>query len=340
MTSPAASPSTPLSDEERRLLGELYESSHDAVLRLCARILRDPEDAADACHEVFFTASRECVGGRLPENPRGWLLTVARNHCLDVLRRQKRLGKILTTMGSSLEDGVNPESTVIGRQNVDSVLRGLSPRERQALWQSAVERRTLADIANGLRLNYMAAAQVLSRARRHAAVAMARVAAILFGLRVFRNIARSGGVPRSAILTHSVQLIAIAVVPLALATTVASSGAVHRQTVAGAPPSLVAPAKGVTVARADQRGNVPATGVAPTRATGLPVTPVGASAAIPSTASSTVSQVTNGQLTNVLPSAARGLPPVPAVSNQPSVPSLPPVAVTVSPTIPPLPKVP
>lgn len=317
-TSATPIPATPLTEDQRRWLGELYELNHDAVLRQCARVLRDREDAEDACQEVFITASREFVSGRLPENPRGWLLTVARNHCLDVVRRQKRFGKILTTMGSSLEDGVNPESTVIGRQNVDSVLRGLSPRERQALWQSAVERRTLADIANGLRLNYMAAAQVLSRARRHAAVAMARVAAILFGLRILRGLARSDATSRSALLSHSVQLAAVAMVPLIVAAVASSSDAVGRPTPVVVAHSVTAPAAVSTVASTDHRGVLGTTGLSTRRLAGLPNVPVGGTAAIPSVANSTL-----GQLTIVLPSVVRGLPPVPALPLIPTPPPIP-----------------
>ena len=43
------------------------------------------------------------------------------------------------------------------------------------LWQTAVEHRSLADLATRLRLNYMATGQVVSRARRHASALAAKV---------------------------------------------------------------------------------------------------------------------------------------------------------------------
>jgi RNA polymerase sigma-70 factor, ECF subfamily len=313
-------PVAPLTDDQRSRLGELYEANYAAVFRLCARILRDSEEAADASQEVFIVASRELADGALPANARMWLLAVARNHCLDLLRRRKRLGKILTTMGNSLEDMVNPEATVIGRQGVDSVLRGLSPRERQALWQSAVERRPLADIATGLRLNYMAAAQVLSRARRHAAMAMARVAAILIGLRALRGLSRAGGVSRSALATHSIQLVALAAVPIVLVTTQASSGSVGKAHSTTTAPSVVAPQTGVTAAGANPAVTplVTSGGVQLTTSSSAPI------GVIPGV-SKTVNSALN-QPTGVLGSVARGLPPVPLPS--------------INPTLPPTPKVP
>jgi DNA-directed RNA polymerase specialized sigma24 family protein len=50
------------------------------------------------------------------------------------------------------------ETAVADRDFVHVVFKQLSKRERQALWQSAVESRPLADIASRLRLSYMAAA--------------------------------------------------------------------------------------------------------------------------------------------------------------------------------------
>ena len=175
-----------LTDDQRQGLAELYESNRVDVSRLCRRILNDPEEAADACHEVFIRAANEFAAGTLPTSPRMWLLTVARNHCLDLLRRRKRLGKALNAIRDMPDVPANPEVAVIGRQNVDSLLRKLSPRERKALWQSAIENKPIAEIATGLRVTYLAAAQVLSRARRHAALAAANVASILGLLRLHR----------------------------------------------------------------------------------------------------------------------------------------------------------
>jgi RNA polymerase sigma-70 factor, ECF subfamily len=313
-------PLAPLTDDQRRRLGEVYESNYASVFRLSARILRDSEEAADATQEVFVVASRELADGALPANARMWLLTVARNHCLDLLRRRKRLGKILTTMGNSLEDMVNPEATVIGRQSVDWVLRGLSPRERQALWQSAVERRPLADIATGLRLNYMAAAQVLSRARRHAALAMTRVAAILLGLRVLRFLSRAGSVTRSALATHPIQLVALATVPLVLVSMQSSSGPVDKRPPTTNASSVVAARTGPTVANTNHAGTL-------TNGSGSQQLTTSSGASIGTVAG--VSRIGNSalnQLTGALPSVARGLPPVPVPS--------------VNPTLPPTPKVP
>src|SRR5438876_4858756 len=178
-----------MSAEQQRWLASLYEANFAAVFRRCGVLLKSAEDAADAAHEVFLIAVNSLAPETEEKRARAWLLTVAHNHCLDILRRRKRFGRALVVLGAN-EASDDLEAGVVDRDFVDQVLRQLSERERLALWQSAVERRSLADIAIGLQLSYAAAAQVVHRARQHAVRLAASVAAIFAVLR-FPRIARS-----------------------------------------------------------------------------------------------------------------------------------------------------
>jgi RNA polymerase sigma factor (sigma-70 family) len=204
------------------LIDELYNANHAAVSRVCSRILRNPEDAADAAQQVFVIALESLDLSVKRGAARAWLLTVARNHCLDLLRRRKRLGKALVTLGSDADRGMDMESAVADRDFVGIVFKQLSRRERQALWHSAVESRPLADIAGRLRLSYMAAAQVVHRARRHAVAVAARVAVVAGVFQLGRQ--RPGGG-----VTLLARLAAVAAVPV-IVTAVQSSSPIPRST--------------------------------------------------------------------------------------------------------------
>src|SRR5438309_11139783 len=107
---------TRLSATQEQRLAELYETHAPAVLRLCRRMLGNPQDAADACQEVFIRAAH---ADSVPE--RSWLLTVARNYCVDQIRRQKRFNTAMTTLGADWDDGTDPESSVVDRDTVDGI---------------------------------------------------------------------------------------------------------------------------------------------------------------------------------------------------------------------------
>src|SRR5437879_5220597 len=90
---PSSGPTPRLDTRQQQSLADLYRANFAAVFRLCASILRNSEDGADAAHETFLIAARSMQPDASPKVARSWLLTVARNHCLDVLRRRKRQGR-------------------------------------------------------------------------------------------------------------------------------------------------------------------------------------------------------------------------------------------------------
>lgn len=68
---------------------QFYRCYGPMVLRRCHRLLRDPEKAADAMHDVFveMLRRRETLTG---EAPSSLLLRTATNVCLNRLRSEKR----------------------------------------------------------------------------------------------------------------------------------------------------------------------------------------------------------------------------------------------------------
>ncbi len=206
-----------LSDARRRWLSELYEANSAAIFNLCRRLLDSREDAADAMHEVFLRAAASLFEPPRSPQARGWLTTVARNYCIDLLRRRERFGSALITLAATADAGGDSVQSVEDRELLTTVLRQLGVRDREALWQSAVELRSLPEIARSFNLSYTAAAQLLSRARRRAVLVAARLAVIL-------GLAQLGQVFRRSNAAHrGQQLAAVVVVPIMVAAVVISS---------------------------------------------------------------------------------------------------------------------
>ena len=66
---------------------EIYKAHYRRVLNLCRYLLNSPEKAEDAAHEVFLRAHArlDTYNPALPLS--SWLLKIASNYCIDVLRR-------------------------------------------------------------------------------------------------------------------------------------------------------------------------------------------------------------------------------------------------------------
>jgi RNA polymerase sigma-70 factor, ECF subfamily len=221
-----------LTDTRRRWLSELYEANSDAVFNLCRRLLNSREDAADATHEVFLRAAASLDEPPNSPQARGWLMTVARNHSIDIIRRRERLGTAMITLAATADAGADAVEAVEDRELLLSVLRELGVRDREALWQSAVERRPLAEIARSFNLSYTAAAQLLSRARRRALLVAARLAVILGLTQLGRVVRRQNWAERG-------QLVAGVVVPVLVAAVVVSSSPHAEMGVAATLPAAV-----------------------------------------------------------------------------------------------------
>jgi RNA polymerase sigma-70 factor (ECF subfamily) len=73
---------------DKQAFARLVDLHKRVVYGLCVRLLRDVEESRDAAQETFARAyaSIETYDPALPFAP--WVLRIARNHCLDVLRRR------------------------------------------------------------------------------------------------------------------------------------------------------------------------------------------------------------------------------------------------------------
>lgn len=70
------------------LIGDLYQRYLELVYGVCLKYLKDESDAKDASMEVFEILTKKLKTHPV-ENFRSWLYTVVKNHCLQILRKEK-----------------------------------------------------------------------------------------------------------------------------------------------------------------------------------------------------------------------------------------------------------
>jgi RNA polymerase sigma factor (sigma-70 family) len=69
----------------------LLERYHRSIYHFAYRLLGSAEDAEDATQDTFILVYRALPGARLDLPLRPWLYRIARNRCLDVLKRRRPL---------------------------------------------------------------------------------------------------------------------------------------------------------------------------------------------------------------------------------------------------------
>jgi RNA polymerase sigma-70 factor (ECF subfamily) len=68
--------------------GELYTAHYRQVRALCRQLLGSAANADDAAQESFIRAYRNFASYDAAQPFGGWIMTIARHHCLDVIRRR------------------------------------------------------------------------------------------------------------------------------------------------------------------------------------------------------------------------------------------------------------
>jgi DNA-directed RNA polymerase specialized sigma24 family protein len=155
---------------------EAIVAEHGAVVMRVCRALVGSVDAEDAWSETFLAALRAYPGLRPGSNVRGWLVTIAHNKAIDLLRARGRVPVPVPVPaaggggGGAAELGVQP-----GPEPADSelhtALAGLPPKQRGAVVYRYLADLPYAEVAALLECSEVAArrnaADGIARLRRH-----------------------------------------------------------------------------------------------------------------------------------------------------------------------------
>src|SRR5947209_20598003 len=76
--------------------------------------------AEEVVQETLVKALRQWSYRGIPENPAGWMMTVARNHALDILRRERRYRDLRAVLVASERPEDDPAA---GAETSDDALR-------------------------------------------------------------------------------------------------------------------------------------------------------------------------------------------------------------------------
>lgn len=163
---------------DKAAFARLVEKHKQSVHGLCYRLLGSGEEARDAAQEAFvraYTGIRE-FDARQPFA--AWVLRIARNHCIDLLRR-RRPSLALEARGDEPEAFVAPELrdhfALTGEQAVqereaqrdlDAAVAALPARYREVIALFHVQHRSYAEIAQTLGVPMGTVMTWLHRARK------------------------------------------------------------------------------------------------------------------------------------------------------------------------------
>lgn len=146
------------------------------VFKLSYSLLLDKQMAEDATQEVFVKIWQKAVHWKADAAVKTWLLTIARNHCLDVLRKKrndlKKHHSFFTDMISLDKDvKANSSESKIDQEkhkgNIKNALFELPERQREAITLVYYNEVRNLEAAGIMGLQVAAFDSLLARARRN-----------------------------------------------------------------------------------------------------------------------------------------------------------------------------
>ena len=115
--------------KDRSAFKTLYARTSAKLFGVTVRILRDRSEAEEALQEVYVKiwqrADRYVAGGY---SPISWLVAVARNHSLDIIRARKPISDDIDAALDIADSGPDPEESAVGsseRTRIDGCLETL-----------------------------------------------------------------------------------------------------------------------------------------------------------------------------------------------------------------------
>jgi RNA polymerase sigma-70 factor, ECF subfamily len=166
---------------DKAAFARLVEKHKQSVHGLCFRLLGAGEEARDAAQEAFvraYTGIRDFD----PRQPfAAWVLRIARNHCIDLLRRRRPMLALAAESRSDdgPETGVAPELpdhfAVSGEQlvqegeaqrDLERAVAALPPRYREVIALFHIQHKSYVEIAQALGVPMGTVMTWLHRARK------------------------------------------------------------------------------------------------------------------------------------------------------------------------------
>jgi RNA polymerase sigma-70 factor, ECF subfamily len=153
----------------------LFNLHHAEIYAYLARMVREPELAADLAQDTFVKAYRAFDSLEDRDHARAWLYQIAHRVALDEFRRRK-IVRFLPWTGESRGAAPSAEHLALeGRfsGDMERALRKIPERQRSALLLAELHDLTGLELAAALGVSHVAARALLTRARESLRQALA-----------------------------------------------------------------------------------------------------------------------------------------------------------------------
>jgi len=139
------------SSANQELVAELYSRYSGLLFGVCMKYLQDADLAADACSDIYIELVQKMLKHEI-QNPKSWLHTLTKNHCLMKLRGDKKMPVDSLSDGFvQLEDNWHPDIAIEKEKRLsamESCIEALKNEQKLAVQLFYLEEKSYNEIAD------------------------------------------------------------------------------------------------------------------------------------------------------------------------------------------------
>jgi RNA polymerase sigma-70 factor (ECF subfamily) len=151
------------------VIDAIYREEWGHLVAYLAGLFGDVDVAEEAAQDAFVVAAGRWPRDGLPDNPRAWLRTTARNKAIDRLRRDKRLTVGVDERRVEAAVARNPDEPAVPDERLELIFAcchpAISPEAQVALVLRSLVGMSTADIARGFLVSEETMKRRLTRAK-------------------------------------------------------------------------------------------------------------------------------------------------------------------------------
>ncbi|MET0242963.1 MAG: sigma-70 family RNA polymerase sigma factor [Flavitalea sp.] len=164
-------------NQDINVVGLLFQRYMDLLFGVCLKYFKDPDRSKDAVMQIFEELVTKMNRHEI-ENFKGWLYTLAKNHCLMQLRSPKNL-KTSEINADSMQSGEELHlAGVMNReaefQRMEKCLETLSPEQEKTVRLFYLEEKCYKDIAGITGIEWNKVRSYIQNGRRNLKICMER----------------------------------------------------------------------------------------------------------------------------------------------------------------------
>ena len=145
---------------EKAAYAVLVKRYYRSVFAVCLGVLGNIHDAEDMAQETMLKGFHKIRNLNSSEKYEAWIMRIARNLCIDFLRRKKRTKEII------IEHMMEPKGRVNENHDLQQAVRRLPQELRLPLTMYYFEQKNAKNIAEKLDISHSGACQRIRQARK------------------------------------------------------------------------------------------------------------------------------------------------------------------------------